>query len=365
VGAGNSKEPVIQSTNSGRVASNPGYSFNGDLDTGMFNPNLDNTIAFATGATERMRIDSSGKVGIGTSSPGATLDVQNTTGTSSIANFGGSSQTSYSKVDFRTDTINATQAFHIAYGSANPENLNFAMKNTSGDLFFVSSGIETMRMKSGKVGIGTSSPRAKLEVVGDIISGLDVYTYAKFEGGQSGNLTIRANAGNANISSANIIFSNSTSGGNQAERMRISSSGNVGIGTSSPDNPLTVKGAIKTIDNFNSNGNRLMTVLGIAGVITMVQLDIDLNGAGGYWYKVAMGGTGVSSMQEGAGYTNGTANFSHDLLTGSSWTVSMPSDNLLRLKWTGSNNIHPVVTLDIAKALDVTLNEDDITATWS
>jgi hypothetical protein len=45
----------------------------------MFNPNLDNTIAFATGATERMRIDSSGKVGIGTSSPSAKVHINSTT----------------------------------------------------------------------------------------------------------------------------------------------------------------------------------------------------------------------------------------------------------------------------------------------
>jgi len=74
VGVGNSKEPLIQKTNSGRVASNPGFSFRSDLDTGMFNPNLSNTLAFATGAVERMRINSDGRVLIGcTELPSATV----------------------------------------------------------------------------------------------------------------------------------------------------------------------------------------------------------------------------------------------------------------------------------------------------
>jgi hypothetical protein len=59
-GNGNSYNPLIQFTGSGRVAGSPGYSFAGDLDTGMFNPETGNTIAFSTGAVERMRITSGG-----------------------------------------------------------------------------------------------------------------------------------------------------------------------------------------------------------------------------------------------------------------------------------------------------------------
>jgi hypothetical protein len=78
-GDGNNFNPLIQYAGSGRVAASPAYSFFGDLDTGMFNPNTGNTIAFSTAATERLRIDASGNVGIGTSSPSYKLTVGNPT----------------------------------------------------------------------------------------------------------------------------------------------------------------------------------------------------------------------------------------------------------------------------------------------
>ncbi len=56
------------------TAAAPALSTTGDTNTGIFFPAAD-TIAFTEGGVESMRIDSSGNVGIGTSSPGSTLDV--------------------------------------------------------------------------------------------------------------------------------------------------------------------------------------------------------------------------------------------------------------------------------------------------
>ena len=56
------------------TAAAPALSTTGDTNTGIFFPAAD-TIAFSEGGAESMRIDSSGNVGIGTSSPGSTLDV--------------------------------------------------------------------------------------------------------------------------------------------------------------------------------------------------------------------------------------------------------------------------------------------------
>jgi hypothetical protein len=67
-------------------AAAPTITATGDTNTGIFFPAAD-TIAFAEGGAEAMRINSSGNVGIGTSSPADTLDVKgtgnfnNTTGT--------------------------------------------------------------------------------------------------------------------------------------------------------------------------------------------------------------------------------------------------------------------------------------------
>jgi len=62
---GNSHTPYIQLVNSGRTEGNPAYSFNGDTNTGMFQPaGVADTIAFSTGGSEKMRINSSGLVRI-------------------------------------------------------------------------------------------------------------------------------------------------------------------------------------------------------------------------------------------------------------------------------------------------------------
>ena len=56
------------------TAALPSIAPTGDANTGLFFPAAD-TIAFSEGGAEVMRLDSSGNVGIGTSSPGAKLHV--------------------------------------------------------------------------------------------------------------------------------------------------------------------------------------------------------------------------------------------------------------------------------------------------
>jgi len=63
----------------------PPYSFVGDLDTGVARPAAD-VLAFVTGGTEGARIDSSGRMGIGNTTPSLALDVKSDS-TQTVAEF--------------------------------------------------------------------------------------------------------------------------------------------------------------------------------------------------------------------------------------------------------------------------------------
>jgi Chaperone of endosialidase len=127
-----------------------------------------NILTSYTANTERMRIDSSGNVGIGTSSPGAILDVQSsapvirntaTTGTNQVAirqsNTGGYFYTGI-------DTSTGSYLTGAAYAG-------FHWMSGAYPMIFATNNSERMRINaSGNVGIGTNSPSTLLTVNGTV-----------------------------------------------------------------------------------------------------------------------------------------------------------------------------------------------------
>jgi hypothetical protein len=257
-------------------------------------------ISISTNNTERMRIDSSGLVGIGTSSPSSFFD-----GARNLVVGSGS----------------GAQGMTIYAGTANSSNIFFA-DGTSAPaqyigqiryfhdnnyMMFVTNDGERMRIdSSGNVGIGTSSPTALLHVNGTAratsmsLNGVSIGDYNLY----SGMVTRVSNGGGIGINSANstdnayIYFGSGTSSGAQqsaaigriggdvlalftasAERMRIDSSGNVGIGKTNPSQKLDISGNLQ-----------------VQGTNSFVY--VDAGGASGSALKLEV--TGTTSVAVGA-----------------------------------------------------------------
>lgn len=170
-------------------------------------------LVFATnGFTEAMRINGSGNVGIGTSSPNAKLHVE-----------GGSVRTSGSYIVSGAGELKTSLAGSgIAINTASANGIAFETGGTPA---------EQMRItNNGDVGIGNVPSGAKLDVSGLIRSRTSTayvdFNHDGVNGALSSTSSLLAYAGGAN---SMILHTNG------AERMRIGSAGNVGIGTSSPD----------------------------------------------------------------------------------------------------------------------------------
>jgi len=174
--------------------------------------------------TEAMRIDSSGNVGIGTTSPSAKLDVYQgqlkVTGT--LANW---------SVDHQGVVMDFTRA-STSYIRAS---------NAAGQLQFQTGGSNNRMIinSSGNVGIGTSSPTEALDVRNQAVVG---------NGTDGVKLTY------STTNSSGIIDTGFTSTalefrtGNSFAAL-IDSSGNVGIGDTSPEAILHVSGVAPTYTN--------------------------------------------------------------------------------------------------------------------
>ena len=139
----------------------PSITTTGDTNTGIFFPAAD-TIAFAEGGAEAMRINSSGNVGIGTTSPLSQSKL--TVAQDGAATAGGLT------VDQTNGSSNRGGGIFLARQTDNRasiesdyfDGLIFSNKSGAGSL------TEKMRIDtSGNVGIGTSSPVSKLQVVAD------------------------------------------------------------------------------------------------------------------------------------------------------------------------------------------------------
>jgi len=252
-----SAEPVIRIKDSDGAVYHQIFGNTSDLyiDADRGN-NASSNIIFRNDATEAMRIDSSGNVGIGTSSPDANLEISDTidatirlTSTDNKAVFTPNVDT-YGTIEFYSNDVSGAgvgikSAIRSYVGNVAGGQSELAFTTSDGS----SNDNEAMRIdSSGNVGIGTSSPANLLNLYQSDTSS---NSYLQINHVDSGTGASNGLSIGLESNGTDAAFRNRESGSvklytDNTERMRITSSGNVGIGTSSPAYKLQLSNSADT-----------------------------------------------------------------------------------------------------------------------
>jgi hypothetical protein len=256
-----------------------------DADVGKIDyDHLDNSLNFTVNAAERMRITSSGNVGIGNTSPSNRLDVNGNM--SAVLLKLGSPASGEGLLRYNPGSGNG---IGITTGTLSSANIKLFVAN------------------NGNVGIGTTSPAARLEVksaapntfFADFISSTGSGFAKIYENSNShpllymadatGTTTIVLNSsGVSYLISGNIIIGGTADNGNLLQVQGTSYfDGNVGIGTTSPGYKLSVNSSIlNEIANFESTD---------VGGFVSIKDNVDTSYFGSYNGKTFIGPAGGSS----------------------------------------------------------------------
>jgi hypothetical protein len=275
----------------------------GDTNTAIRFP-ADDTVTVETGGTERLRIDSNGRVGINSTSPGSLLDVVGAGGIK-ITNPGGIAHyylnNGNSQWDIQSD--NTTQSLIVEKGS-----------------------LEYFRISStGLVGIGTADPQSQFEVFGSspVVRSKNTTNQTYTEISNDGT------DGYVDWSSGGLIFR----GASNAERLRITDNGSTIIGGTTPATVGTTQLTLR------SNGQ-----VGLSLLCGAIQNS-----------TIYMGGVADGYSSGDSGYSDGAISYNNSsnhmqFNTAGTERLRIDSDGYARLttanarlEWTASSGSNPFI----------------------